>query len=172
MHAMKSFFAFAFCFAMLLGVWEKHYRFFRRFGLQHGWTVILNGLVLFVAVFYVYPLKFLSTLMLWGLSGESGDATLRTEDLPRLMAIYGSGFAIIVRPSSCRPGSRVSRAPCPSSPGSSNPGTELRPVAFVGATQPRAPRARSGDGLIQFTAGWGAPSAPALTVGELVEDAS
>lgn len=41
----------AFCFAMSLGVWEKHYRFFRRFSLQDGWTVILNGLVLFVVVF-------------------------------------------------------------------------------------------------------------------------
>jgi uncharacterized membrane protein len=95
-HAMKGFFGFAFCFVMLLGVWEKHYRFFRRFGLQDGWTLILNGLVLFVVVFYVYPLKFLSTLMFAGLLDEPGDATMRTEDNPLLFAIYGCGFATII----------------------------------------------------------------------------
>jgi uncharacterized membrane protein len=94
-HAMKGFFGFAFCFVMLLGVWEKHYRFFRRFGLQDGWTVVLNGLVLFVVVFYVYPLKFLSTVMFAGLVDEPGEATMRTEDSPTLLAIYGCGFATI-----------------------------------------------------------------------------
>jgi uncharacterized membrane protein len=94
-HAMKGFFGFAFCFAMLLGVWEKHYRFFRRFGLQDGWTIVLNGLVLFVVVFYVYPLKFLSTVMFTGLVEGSGDASMRTEDSAPLLAIYGCGFATI-----------------------------------------------------------------------------
>lgn len=50
-HTMKGFLGLTFCSVMLLGVWEKHYRFFRRFGLQDGWTMILNGLVLFVVVF-------------------------------------------------------------------------------------------------------------------------
>jgi hypothetical protein len=31
---MRGFFALAFSFALLLVVWEKHYRFFRRYGLQ------------------------------------------------------------------------------------------------------------------------------------------
>ncbi len=95
LHAMRGFFGFAFCFVTLLGVWEKHYRFFRRFGLQDGWTIVLNGLVLFVVVFYVYPLKFLSTLMFARLTGESGEAAIRIEDAPLLLAIYGCGFATI-----------------------------------------------------------------------------
>lgn len=94
-HAMKGFFGFAFCFAMLLVVWEKHYRFFRRFALQDGWTMILNGLVLFVVVFYVYPLKFLSTVMFAGLVDEPGEAAMRTGDVPLLLAVYGCGFATI-----------------------------------------------------------------------------
>lgn len=57
--------------------------------------MILNGLVLFVVVFYVYPLKFLSTLMFAGLVDEPGDATMRTEDNPLLLAIYGCGFATL-----------------------------------------------------------------------------
>lgn len=94
-HAMKGFFGFAFSFVMLLGVWEKHYRFFRRFGLQDGRTIILNGLVLFVVVFYVYPLKFLSTGMFTGLVGETSDAAMKIEDFPLLLVIYGCGFAAI-----------------------------------------------------------------------------
>jgi len=94
-HAMKGFLGFAFCFAMLLGVWEKHYRFFRRFALQDGGTMVLNGLVLFVVVFYVYPLKFLSTAMFAGLVDDPGAATMRIEDIPLLFAIYGCGFATI-----------------------------------------------------------------------------
>jgi uncharacterized membrane protein len=92
---MKGFLGFAFCFAMLLGVWEKHYRFFRRFGLQDGRTMILNGLLLFVVVFYVYPLKFLSTVMFAHLIDEPNAAMIRAEDSPRLLAIYGCGFATI-----------------------------------------------------------------------------
>ncbi len=95
LHAMKGFLGFAFCFVMLLGVWEKHYRFFRRFGLQDGWTIVLNGLVLFVVVFYVYPLKFLSTLMFAGFVDEPGGASMRAEDSPLLLVIYGCGFAAI-----------------------------------------------------------------------------
>lgn len=94
-HAMKGFFGFAFCFVMLLGVWEKHYRFFRRFGLQDGWTMFLNGLVLFVVVFYVYPLKFLSTVLFASVLDDAAQATIRTDDLPLLFAVYGSGFAAI-----------------------------------------------------------------------------
>lgn len=94
-HTMKGFLGFAFCFVMLLGVWEKHYRFFRRFGLQDGWTMILNGLVLFVVVFYVYPLKFLSTVMFASLVDEPSAVMIRAEDVPRLLAIYGCGFATI-----------------------------------------------------------------------------
>src|SRR5262245_55366234 len=61
MRAMRGFLAFAICFAMLINVWEKHYRFFRRFGMQDGAMLALNGALLFVVLFYVYPLKFVMT---------------------------------------------------------------------------------------------------------------
>jgi uncharacterized membrane protein len=61
MRAMRGFLAFAIRFAMLVSLWEKHYRFFRRFGLQDGATLALNGALLFGVLFYVYPLKFVMT---------------------------------------------------------------------------------------------------------------
>lgn len=98
MVAMKGFIAFAICFATLVQVWHRHYIFSRRYGLQTGYTVVLNSTLLFVVLFYVYPLKFLFTLVVGELSGER---TVPKEQLskmissqhqvPTLMVIYALG---------------------------------------------------------------------------------
>ena len=67
--AMKGFAAFAICFAVLVQVWYYHYIFSRRYGLQTTYTIILNAVLIFVVLFYVYPLKFLFTLVMGELSG-------------------------------------------------------------------------------------------------------
>jgi uncharacterized membrane protein len=59
MGVMGGFLSFACCFALLIWVWHEHNVFFRRYGLQDGLTVVLNGALLFVVLFYVYPLKFM-----------------------------------------------------------------------------------------------------------------
>jgi hypothetical protein len=58
MCVMRGFPSFACCFALLVWIWYEHNMFFRRYGLQDGWTVFMNGILLFVTLFYVYPLKF------------------------------------------------------------------------------------------------------------------
>ena len=58
-ETMKGFVVFAVCFALLIVIWREHYVFFRRYGLQDAGTVWLNAALLFVVLFYVYPLKFL-----------------------------------------------------------------------------------------------------------------
>ncbi len=82
MVAMKGFVAFAICFGTLVQVWHRHYIFSRRYGLQTGYTVFLNSTLLFVVLFYVYPLKFLFTLVVGELSGER---TVPREQLARMM---------------------------------------------------------------------------------------
>jgi len=72
MDAMRGFVAFAASFAILFLVWFHQYRFFRRYGLQDGVTVLLNALLLFVVVFFVYPLKFVFTLVIDQMMGSSG----------------------------------------------------------------------------------------------------
>ena len=64
LDAMLGFVAFAICFALLILVWYEHYTFFRRYGFQDGYTVVLNAALLFVVLFYVYPLKFLFSLLI------------------------------------------------------------------------------------------------------------
>jgi hypothetical protein len=60
---MREFPAFAICFAILISLWHDHYRFFRRYGLQDSPTIFLNSLLLFIVILYVYPLKFLFSLL-------------------------------------------------------------------------------------------------------------
>ena len=98
---MRGFFAFAICFALLFAVWHEHYKFSRRYGLWDTVTVGLNAALLFIVLLYVYPLKFLFTLLtdyLLGFSTRvrlpSGDVVESIEpgQMPLLMAIYGAGF--------------------------------------------------------------------------------
>ena len=102
MDTMRGFAAFAICFAILVQVWFYHYRYFRRYGLQDGITVVLNAALLFVVLFYVYPLKFLFTMLVGSITGGATvggrtplDAMIGLQDVPMLMTIYGIGFAAV-----------------------------------------------------------------------------
>jgi uncharacterized membrane protein len=100
---MRGFFAFAICFYLLLVVWFEHYKFFRRYGLDDFYTMRLNAALLFIVLFYVYPLKFLFTLLVDQLLGYGtvvNPSTGTIEEiengqLPLLMVIYGAGFVAV-----------------------------------------------------------------------------
>jgi hypothetical protein len=101
---MRGFFAFAICFWLLVAVWFEQYKFFRRYGLEDSLTMRLNAVLLFIVLFYVYPLKFLFTLLVDQLLGydtvvnsSSGAVVEEIEpgQLPLLMVIYGAGFVAV-----------------------------------------------------------------------------
>ena len=102
---MQGFFAFAICFWLLLAVWFEHYKFFRRYGLDgDAFTARLSAVLLFIVLFYVYPLKFLFTwivnqsLDLNTLIRPSTAAVVEQIEpgqLPLLMVIYGAGFVAV-----------------------------------------------------------------------------
>jgi len=99
LHTVQGFPAFAASFAILVWIWVEHYRFFRTYRLVDGWIIALNSLLLFVILFYVYPLKFmfsfLSRLYL-GIGGTDGAPyDLRFEHAPLLLLIYGAGFVAV-----------------------------------------------------------------------------
>ncbi|MGH7490871.1 MAG: hypothetical protein ACREOO_00600 [bacterium] len=52
---MQGFAAFAVTFTALIGIWYCQYIFFRRYSLQDGFTFVLNAILLFVVLFYMYP---------------------------------------------------------------------------------------------------------------------
>ncbi|MEO6326604.1 MAG: TMEM175 family protein [Thermoanaerobaculia bacterium] len=104
MGSMRGFIAFAIGFVMLFQIWYAQYVFFRRYGLQDTTTLVLNGALLFVVLFYVYPLKFLFTYLVNALSGASLQVELANGHVERmvgdgeagkLMVIYGIGYCAV-----------------------------------------------------------------------------
>ena len=59
-------------FALMCWIWAEHNSFFRQFGLQDGTTIVLNCALLFLVVFYTYPLKFMA-VYLWALVADIFD---------------------------------------------------------------------------------------------------
>jgi uncharacterized membrane protein len=95
-ETLRGFVPFAICFAMLLTLWYAHYVFFRRYGLDDRATVLLNSLLLFVVLFYVYPLKFLfSTLFNQAGRREEPGVFATASQVTELMVLYAVGFAAV-----------------------------------------------------------------------------
>ncbi|MEX1138579.1 MAG: TMEM175 family protein [Bacteroidota bacterium] len=104
LNTMKGFVAFAASFAILIWIWHVHYTFFRRYGLQDAFTKTVNALLLFVVLFYVYPLKFVFTNVIHFWSGGGNTTTLAdgtavpivSEGEPAMMMIvYAVGFIAV-----------------------------------------------------------------------------
>jgi hypothetical protein len=103
-EAMRGFVPFAISFAMLFLVWYQQYIFFRRYALQDTLTTVLNGALLFVVLFYVYPLKFLWTTLVNAFTGHGLTVRLPNgETVPalvegqwgRLMLIFDAGYIAV-----------------------------------------------------------------------------
>jgi uncharacterized membrane protein len=95
MTDMRGFLPFAVCFAQLAMIWRTHYRFSRRYGLEDPYTVFLNVVLLFLVLFYVYPLKFVFTLLFSEITGTDASANMGWHEASVLMRIYAVGFAAV-----------------------------------------------------------------------------
>lgn len=94
-----------FCLSIVLIVmiWHQHFIFFFRYGLRNMTMVVLNTAFVILMLFYVYPLKFLTRLILIPIGMLFGEEALtsemkgmiRPEDVADLMVIYGFGAASI-----------------------------------------------------------------------------
>lgn len=99
---LLGFVPFAICFLFLIMVWYTHFRFFRRFHLNDFGTIVINAILLFMVLFFVYPLKFLFTIISLQFLGSHEAATGAHKVIPiftnagqirELMILYGLGFA-------------------------------------------------------------------------------
>ncbi len=95
MAAMRGFVPFAICFSQLVWIWRLHYLFSRRYGLEDGYTVLLNVTLLFVVLFYVYPLKFVFTMLFLQVIGQAPPGSLDAYQASVVMRIYAAGFAAV-----------------------------------------------------------------------------
>lgn len=101
---LQGFAAFALCFAALFYVWFEQHAFFRRYGLKDNFTLWMNGALIFVVLSYVYPLKFLFSLLVklfttGSIMIHQPDGALvpmiLNDQFPRLMIIYGLGYLTV-----------------------------------------------------------------------------
>ena len=104
MALMSGFLPFAICFAILMQLWRQQFLFFRRYNLQDNGSLILNCVLLFVVLFYVYPLKFLFTLLIRAWTGAgivirlpngALEPMARPEQIPMLMAVFSAGYIAV-----------------------------------------------------------------------------
>lgn len=89
--------------ALIFLFWYQQYIFFRRYGLNDLKTILLNLVYLAVILFYVYPLKFLFSLLISSWSGidlfaeanEKGFVILSAEEFPQLIILFSTGYFLI-----------------------------------------------------------------------------
>lgn len=94
---LKGFGAFAITFGALALIWSVHRAFFRRYALNDGITVFLNCGLLFVVLFYVFPLKFLTESWFSHLVAENQEnvISISPDELKQVFALYSVGFSSI-----------------------------------------------------------------------------
>ena len=83
-----NFISFGASFFVLVMLWKIHYNFFRRNSYIDNWIIAFNSVLLFVVLYYVFPLK--SLINSW-----IGLQKITADDLASLFVMYGFGFAMI-----------------------------------------------------------------------------
>jgi uncharacterized membrane protein len=89
--------------SLLFLLWYQQYIFFRHYAMNDLRTIILNLIYLAVIVFYIYPLKFLFSLLisswthmnLFPKATEKGLAVLDKADFLQLVIIFSAGYFVI-----------------------------------------------------------------------------
>src|SRR5450432_4251139 len=92
--ALRGFPAFALCFLFLALIWNSHYKFCRRYGLDDGRTRFLTCVLLFVVLFYIYPLKFLFSISIT-FGDEAHHVWMTASQFSNLLTIYDIGFGAV-----------------------------------------------------------------------------
>jgi len=93
MEMMGGVIPFAICFFIFIDIWFEHHHYFRRYALQDNVVMVLNTLLLFMVLFYVYPLKYVFVTFLGSMRGNHTGIEL--SDLPLLFTIYGLGVTAV-----------------------------------------------------------------------------
>lgn len=97
-RTLAGFVPFALTFGALVMLWSIHNAFFRRYPLEDKRTVALNSALMFVILFYVYPLKYLAAGLVTALTYRWIDplvGPITPGDLGTMFLIYGLGWSAI-----------------------------------------------------------------------------
>jgi uncharacterized membrane protein len=91
---LRGFVPFALTFAMICWIWYEHQQFYRNYDLEDPWIITVNCFLLFVILFYVYPLKFLTLGLVGPLTGMTKIPDFRQHSEVVMLA-YSSGVVLV-----------------------------------------------------------------------------
>jgi uncharacterized membrane protein len=94
---LRDFVPFSACFVLLMVVWYLHYQFYRRYNLQDMKSMVLTMVLLFVVLFYTYPLKFVFTTWWLSMIDPTSSQAMFTgyDQLSQLFTIYAIGYIAV-----------------------------------------------------------------------------
>lgn len=89
--------------SLLFLFWYTQYIFFRRYGLDDFKILLLNLAYLAIILFYVYPLKFLFSLLISSWTGinlfpkaiTNAETIITANDFPQLIILFSTGYFFI-----------------------------------------------------------------------------
>jgi uncharacterized membrane protein len=93
---LRGFLPFGLTFMLVCWIWYEHYAFFRKFDAEDPLTITLNCLLLFLVLFFVYPLKFVFANVVAMVLGQRtaflgmGEANTRL-----VMLVFSAGFVAV-----------------------------------------------------------------------------
>jgi uncharacterized membrane protein len=93
---LRGFIPFAATFALVCWIWFEHYAFFRKFEAEDPLTIFLNCVLLFLVLFFVYPLKFVFSRVIPAVMGQQNGVRLTEGDARTMMWIYSAGFVAMM----------------------------------------------------------------------------
>ena len=94
---LRDFVPFSACFVLLMVVWYLHYQFYRRYNLQDMKSMVLTMILLFVVLFYTYPLKFVFTSWWLSMIDPTSSQAMFTSygQLSQLFTVYAVGYIAV-----------------------------------------------------------------------------
>lgn len=94
---LRGFVPFAITFVLVCWIWYEHYAFFRMFDAEDPLTITLNCALLFLVLFFVYPLKFVFSRVVSLVFGNAmAFRDMSMDEARLLMWVYSAGFAAMM----------------------------------------------------------------------------
>ncbi|HET7898061.1 MAG TPA: TMEM175 family protein, partial [Flavisolibacter sp.] len=100
---LQSFLPFVATVCLVMLFWYQQNRYFRHYGLNDKTVIVLNMVLMLMVLFYVYPLKFLFSLLFGMLLSVNffqqattmGEVVLNEQEFPQLVLVYSAGYTAI-----------------------------------------------------------------------------
>jgi uncharacterized membrane protein len=93
---LRGFIPFAATFALMCWIWFEHYAFFRKFDAEDPLTILLNCVLLFLVLFFVYPLKFVFSRVIPAVTRLGAPLPMTEGDARMMMWLYSAGFVAMM----------------------------------------------------------------------------